>query len=72
MCPRRVSAISTCTSSVAIRARRSRSTTSNDAVASVGFQASLANIDSVMVAGQWKKRDHAQFAKRPALFVLQA
>ena len=23
-------------------------------------------------AGQWKKRDHAQFAKRPALFVLQA
>jgi 16S rRNA (cytidine1402-2'-O)-methyltransferase len=23
-------------------------------------------------AAQWKKRDHAQFAKRPALFVLQA
>jgi 16S rRNA (cytidine1402-2'-O)-methyltransferase len=23
-------------------------------------------------AGQWKKRDHTQFAKRPALFVLQA
>jgi 16S rRNA (cytidine1402-2'-O)-methyltransferase len=23
-------------------------------------------------AGAWKKRDHAQFAKRPALFVLQA
>ena len=28
----------------------------HDAVASVVFQASLANIDSVMVAGQWKKR----------------
>jgi 16S rRNA (cytidine1402-2'-O)-methyltransferase len=23
-------------------------------------------------AGQWKTRDHARFAKRPALFVLQA
>jgi cytosine/adenosine deaminase-related metal-dependent hydrolase len=29
----------------------------HDAVSSVVFQASLANIDSVMVAGQWKKRD---------------
>jgi len=29
----------------------------HDAVASVVFQASLANIHSVMVAGQWKKRD---------------
>ena len=29
----------------------------HDAVASVVFQASLANIDSVMVAGRWKKRD---------------
>jgi cytosine/adenosine deaminase-related metal-dependent hydrolase len=28
----------------------------HDAVASVVFQASLANIDSVMVAGRWKKR----------------
>ncbi|MCG2591691.1 amidohydrolase family protein [Ramlibacter sp. XY19] len=28
----------------------------HDAVSSVVFQASLANIDSVMVAGQWKKR----------------
>jgi len=23
-------------------------------------------------AGEWKKRDHTQFAKRPAMFVLQA
>jgi cytosine/adenosine deaminase-related metal-dependent hydrolase len=29
----------------------------HDAVAAVVFQASLANIDSVMVAGRWKKRD---------------
>jgi cytosine/adenosine deaminase-related metal-dependent hydrolase len=29
----------------------------HDPVAAVVFQASLANIDSVMVAGQWKKRD---------------
>ena len=29
----------------------------HDAVASVVFQASLANIDSVMVAGRWKKRE---------------
>ena len=28
----------------------------HDAVSSVVFQTSLANIDSVMVAGQWKKR----------------
>jgi cytosine/adenosine deaminase-related metal-dependent hydrolase len=28
----------------------------HDPVAAVVFQASLANIDSVMVAGQWKKR----------------
>ena len=28
----------------------------HDAVSSVVFQASLANIDSVMVAGRWKKR----------------
>jgi cytosine/adenosine deaminase-related metal-dependent hydrolase len=28
----------------------------HDPVASVVFQASLANVDSVMVAGQWKKR----------------
>jgi cytosine/adenosine deaminase-related metal-dependent hydrolase len=28
----------------------------HDPVSSVVFQASLANIDSVMVAGQWKKR----------------
>ena len=28
----------------------------HDAVNSVVFQATLANIDSVMVAGQWKKR----------------
>jgi cytosine/adenosine deaminase-related metal-dependent hydrolase len=29
----------------------------HDPVASVVFQASLANVDSVMVAGRWKKRD---------------
>ena len=29
----------------------------HDAIAAVVFQASLANIDSVMVAGHWKKRD---------------
>jgi len=29
----------------------------HDAVASVVFQASLANVDSVMVAGRWKKRN---------------
>ena len=29
----------------------------HDAVASVVFQATLANIDSVMVAGCWKKRE---------------
>jgi cytosine/adenosine deaminase-related metal-dependent hydrolase len=28
----------------------------HDPVSSVVFQASLANIDSVMVAGRWKKR----------------
>ena len=28
----------------------------HDAVSSVVFQTTLANIDSVMVAGQWKKR----------------
>jgi cytosine/adenosine deaminase-related metal-dependent hydrolase len=28
----------------------------HDPVSSIVFQASLANIDSVMVAGQWKKR----------------
>jgi len=28
----------------------------HDPVASVVFQASLANVDSVMVAGQWRKR----------------
>jgi cytosine/adenosine deaminase-related metal-dependent hydrolase len=28
----------------------------HDAVSSVVFQTSLANIDSVMVAGRWKKR----------------
>jgi len=31
----------------------------HDAVSSVVMQTSLANIDSVMVAGQWKKR-HGQ------------
>jgi cytosine/adenosine deaminase-related metal-dependent hydrolase len=29
----------------------------HDPVSSVVFQASLANVDSVMVAGRWKKRD---------------
>jgi cytosine/adenosine deaminase-related metal-dependent hydrolase len=29
----------------------------HDPVAAVVFQASLANIDGVMVAGRWKKRD---------------
>jgi cytosine/adenosine deaminase-related metal-dependent hydrolase len=29
----------------------------HDPVASVVFQASLANVDSVMVAGRWKKRN---------------
>jgi hypothetical protein len=29
----------------------------HDAVNSVVMQTSLANVDSVMVAGQWKKRD---------------
>jgi cytosine/adenosine deaminase-related metal-dependent hydrolase len=29
----------------------------HDAINSVVMQTSLANIDSVMVAGQWKKRD---------------
>jgi cytosine/adenosine deaminase-related metal-dependent hydrolase len=46
----------------------------HDAVNSVVMQASLANIDSVMVAGQWKKR-HGQLVGvnlRPHLEALQA
>jgi cytosine/adenosine deaminase-related metal-dependent hydrolase len=46
----------------------------HDAVASVVFQASLANIDSVMVAGRWKKRHGALVGVdlAPALAALQA
>jgi cytosine/adenosine deaminase-related metal-dependent hydrolase len=46
----------------------------HDAVASVVFQASLANIDSVMVAGRWKKRHGALVGVDlvPALAALQA
>jgi cytosine/adenosine deaminase-related metal-dependent hydrolase len=46
----------------------------HDAVNSVVMQTSLANIDSVMVAGQWKKR-HGQLAGvnlTPHLEALQA
>jgi cytosine/adenosine deaminase-related metal-dependent hydrolase len=46
----------------------------HDAVASVVFQATLANIDSVMVAGRWKKR-HGQLLGvdlAPKLAALQA
>jgi cytosine/adenosine deaminase-related metal-dependent hydrolase len=41
---------------VVIRADELNMQPVHDPVASVVFQASLANIDSVMVAGQWKKR----------------
>lgn len=46
----------------------------HDPVSSVVLQASLANIDSVMVAGQWKKRDGRLLGVdlRPQLALLQA
>jgi cytosine/adenosine deaminase-related metal-dependent hydrolase len=46
----------------------------HDPVAAVVFQASLANIDSVMVAGRWKKRAGALVGVdlRPKLAALEA